>query len=149
MELRSPKFRNGNPIPPQYTCDGIDINPPLTITGIPEGTRSLALIVDDPDAPMGTWVHWVVWNIPPDIEMIKEDFVMEGIVEGVTSFGKSGWGGPCPPGGTHRYYFRLFALDTMLDLPGTASRSQLEKAMGDHIIKQTELFGTYTREVAI
>lgn len=149
MELRSPKFRNGNQIPPQYTCDGIDINPPLTITGVPDGAKSLALIVDDPDAPMGTWVHWLIWNIPPDINMIKEDFVANGVVEGVTSFGKTGWGGPCPPGGVHRYYFRLFALDTMLDLPITAGRTQLEKAMQGHIIKQTELLGTYEREVVV
>lgn len=146
MQLTSSAFNNGDPIPPQYTCDGIDINPPLEIKGVPKEAKSLVLIVDDPDAPSGTWVHWLVWNISPNNDSINEHFVPAGAVEGVTSFGKPGWGGPCPPGGMHRYYFHLFALDSVLTLPVGANRLELESAMDGHVIDEAELMGTYERE---
>lgn len=145
MELRSPKFRNGNPIPPQYTCDGINISPPLNFIDVPKESASLALIVEDPDAPNGTWVHWLIWNIPPHLTSIDEHFVMKGTVEGVTSFGRSGWGGPCPPEGVHRYFFKLYALDSMLQIPNSSGVIVLKKAMDGHIIKKAELMGTYTK----
>lgn len=146
MKLSSSAFQNGNQIPPQYTCDGIDINPPLTIDGVPSGAKSLALIVDDPDAPSGNWVHWLLWNIPADAKNISEHFTPNGTVEGTTSFGKTGWGGPCPPSGVHRYVFRLFALNAQINLPSSANRTQLEDSMQGHVIDRTELLGTYIRE---
>lgn len=147
MRINSPEFTNGNPIPPQYTCDGIDINPPLEISEVPKNAKSLALIVDDPDAPVGTWVHWLLWNITASTTLINEHYVPAGAVEGTTSSGKTGWGGPCPPNGVHRYFFRLFALDTELSIPTTSTRLELESAMNGHILEQAELMGTYIREV--
>ena len=116
MKLTSPAFISYNHIPSRYTCDGEDFSPPLVIEDIPEKTRSLALIADDPDAPNGTWVHWLAWNMDPRLSGIPENSVPNGTVEGITSFGKPGWGGPCPPSGVHRYFFKLYALDTELNL---------------------------------
>lgn len=146
MELTSSAFTNNGAIPPLYTCDGSNSRPPLAITESPTAAQSFALIVDDPDAPSGDFVHWVVWNSPPDTTMIAEDALPAGTVEGTTDFGKTGWGGPCPPSGTHRYQFKLYALDSMLDLPAGATKTQLLSAMSGHILDQALLVGSYARK---
>jgi len=146
MKIESPVFSNNELIPKKYTCDGEDVNPPLKISEVPEEAKSLVLIVDDPDAPMGTWVHWTVWNIDPKTVEIPENSVPEGAVEGITDFGKPGYGGPCPPSGTHRYFFKLYALDTTLDLDSNAKKTDIEKAMKDHILEKAELVGVYSRQ---
>jgi len=146
MKLTSSAFTNHQSIPVKYTCDGKNVNPPLTISDVPENAKSLVLIMDDPDAPMGTWVHWTVWNIDPKTKEISENSLLEGAIEGITSFGKPGYGGPCPPSGTHRYFFKLYALDTSLSLPKTATKAELEKAMTGHIINTEELVGLYSRK---
>lgn len=146
MKLTSPAFGNNLPIPSKYTCDGEDINPPLEISEVPEGTQSLVLIMDDPDAPVGIWDHWVVWNINPSIISIEENSVPEGAVQGMNSFGKQPYGGPCPPSGTHHYHFKLYALDTKLELDPSSKKEDVEKAMEDHILEQAELVGLYQRQ---
>jgi Raf kinase inhibitor-like YbhB/YbcL family protein len=140
--ITSPAFENNKLIPKKYTCDGEDVNPPLNIKGIPEGTISLVLIVDDPDAPMGTWDHWIVWNIPP-VSKIDENSVPG--VEGLNDFRKHSYGGPCPPSGTHRYFFKVYALDTKLDLSSNSRKKDVEKAMKGHILAKGELVGLYSR----
>lgn len=145
MRLTSSAFENNQTIPAKYACGDDDINPPLAIADVPAEAKSLVLIVDDPDAPAGTWVHWVVWNIRPDSKKIEENSVPAEAEQGVTSFGKAGWGGPCPPDREHRYFFRLYALDTKLNLPPRANREQAEKAMKTHIVDKTELMGRYKR----
>jgi len=145
LSISSPAFENGRPIPPRFTADGIDVSPELRIDGLPEGTASLALIMDDPDAPMGTWVHWVVWNIPAGVAVIEEGSEPVGSVGGRNSWGRTGYGGPAPPSGTHRYFFKLYALDTTLELSPTADKATLEQAMEGHIGATAELMGTYTR----
>jgi len=145
MKLTSRAFSHTTSIPPRFTCDGDNINPPLTITDIPVQTKSLALVLEDPDAPGGTWIHWLVWNIPPDTKEIAAGTTPTGAVEGTTSFGKRGYGGPCPPSGTHRYVFTLAALDTMLALAPSANKSDLESAFAGHILAQTQLVGLYAR----
>ena len=145
LQLVSPAFKHNELIPKKYTCDGKDINPPLLIENIPSGAKSLALIVDDPDAPVGTWVHWVVWNINPDTREIKEDSVPKGAQQGVNDFRKNDYGGPCPPSGTHRYFFKLYALDTMLNLSSKTKKGDLEGAMKGHILEKAELVGLYRR----
>ncbi len=142
MHLSSPAFKNQNTIPAQYTCDGKNVNPALEIPDVPKGAKCLALIVDDPDAPVGTWVHWVVWNIP--ITARIEENSIPG-VQGVNDFQQHKYGGPCPPSGTHRYFFKIYALDTFLELPESTSKTQLEHAMKKHILAQGELIGTYKR----
>lgn len=147
MELQSQAFAENEPIPMRYTCDGENVHPPLTLVAVPSNVRSLALIVYDPDAPTGDFTHWIVWNIPPDTAEITEDALPPGTVEGLTDFGKSGYGGPCPPSGSHRYYFELYALDVAeLPLEASATRSELEAAMNGHIIEQAALMGTYQRQ---
>jgi hypothetical protein len=143
MQLTSPAFEDKEKIPEKYTCDGENVNPPLVFSDIPEKTQSLALIVDDPDAAAGTWVHWLMWNIDPGIRGIKEDDIPDTAIEGTTSFGSVGYGGPCPPSGTHRYFFKLYALDTTLDLPESALKEDLEVAMEGHILDEAELIGIY------
>jgi Raf kinase inhibitor-like YbhB/YbcL family protein len=143
--LTSPAFENGQPIPPRFTADGADVSPPLEISGIPEGTASLALIMDDPDAPMGTWVHWVVWNIPPGTRRIEEGRLPAGAVQGRNSWGRNAYGGPAPPSGTHRYYFKLYALDSDFDLPAVTDKAALLAAMEGHVLGQAQLMGTYRR----
>ncbi len=138
-------FENNGNIPGKYTCDGDDVNPPLQIEGVPENARSLVLIVDDPDAPMGTWDHWIVWNIAPDTTKIEENSVPEGAVQGMNDFKKREYGGPCPPSGKHRYMFKLYALDTTLDLDSASKKEDVENAMSGHIIEQTTLVGLYQR----
>jgi Raf kinase inhibitor-like YbhB/YbcL family protein len=144
MELTSPAFEHHQSIPKRYTCEGEDINPPLKITGIPKGTKSLILIMDDPDAPNGTWDHWIVWNIAP-AEQIQEDSVPAGAVQGKNSWGKREYGGPCPPSGTHRYFFKLYALDTPLTLGADATKQELLKAIGGSPLGYAELVGTYQK----
>ncbi len=146
LYLESPAFSAQEMIPRKYTCDGQDINPPLAIRNIPEKTRSLALIVDDPDAPMGLFTHWILWNIPPNTMMIQENTVPKGAIEGHNSFNQNHYGGPCPPGrGTHHYQFRLFALDSTLAIPAGSSRQALLKAMEHHVVGQTMMVGLYRR----
>jgi len=142
LHVSSPAFEHNALIPAKYTCDGDDVSPPLTIGGIPEGTKSLVLIVDDPDAPMGTWDHWVVWNIPPT-RSIAEDTVPG--TEGVNTYRRHSYGGPCPPSGTHRYFFKVYALDTLLSLGSNATKRDVEKAMQDHVLAKGELIGLYRR----
>lgn len=146
LSITSPAFAHKTAIPERYTCDGRDINPPLLIDAVPGGTKSLALIVDDPDAPAGTWVHWVVWNIPPQTREIRESSLPAGAVQGLNGWKRNGYGGPCPPSGIHRYIFRLHALDSILKLPPAATKADLERAMQGHIIAQGELMGTYRRK---
>jgi Raf kinase inhibitor-like YbhB/YbcL family protein len=145
LQIVSPAFKHNELIPKKYTCDGKDVNPPLLIENIPPGAKSLALIVDDPDAPVGTWVHWVVWNISPGTREIKEDSVPKGAEQGVNDFWKNDYGGPCPPSGTHRYFFKLYALDAVLNLGSKAKKSDLEGAMKGHILEKAELIGLYRR----
>lgn len=145
ITVTSPAFQPGELIPKKYTCDGQDINPPLRFNNLPDETKSLVLIVDDPDAPMGTWNHWLVWNLPPTTREITEGFVPQTAVLGTNDFGQLQYGGPCPPSGTHRYFFRVYALDTILKLPQGAKRNELEQAMKNHIISQGELMGRYQR----
>jgi len=140
--VKSPAFENNKLMPKKYTCDGEDMNPPLTIEGTPEKAKSLALIVEDPDAPAGLWIHWVVWNIPPTNE-IKENSVPG--TEGLNTNNKRSYHGPCPPSGTHRYFFKVFALDTKLNISGLAEKEVLENAMQSHVIAQGELIGLYRR----
>jgi Raf kinase inhibitor-like YbhB/YbcL family protein len=146
LKISSPAFKHNDHIPPKYTCDGIDVNPPLTIENVPSGAKSLALIVDDPDAPRGTWVHWVVWNIATNIQAIAEHTVPSGASEGMNDFRKRNYGGPCPPSGTHRYFFKLYALDSLLTLNTNATKVDLERAMKGHILAQSEVIGLYTRK---
>jgi len=142
MKLLSPVFNQDEFIPAKYTCEGQDINPPLLIKDIPSLTESLSLIVDDPDAPAGTWVHWVVFNIPL-ISEIKENSVPGK--SGINTINEKKYHGPCPPSGVHRYFFKLYALDVILDLKEGASKGALEKAMQGHVITETELVGLYTK----
>lgn len=144
MKLTSPAFANNGAIPPEFTCDGSGSSPPLIISEVPPNAKSLALIMDDPDAPAGTWDHWIVFNIPSSTNKIAKGAEPEGI-GGRNSWGRAGYGGPCPPSGTHRYFFKLYALDTELSLPEGATKSSLERAMGGHVISKTELIGTYKR----
>ena len=145
MELFSPAFENGETIPTKYTCDGTDVSPPLNFSGTPENAESLVLIMYDPDAPSGTFTHWLVWNIPVAIKGFSEG---EKIVypQGTNDFGVTSYRGPCPPSGaTHRYFFKIYALDTKLDLKPGATREQLENAMSGHILAEGQLMGTYSR----
>ena len=130
MNLTSPDFREGGNIPERFTCDGKDISPTLKIDGIPKGAKSLVLIVDDPDAPGGNFTHWLIWNIVPDLTEIVANKLPAHAVQGVNDFGKSRYSGPCPPAGAHRYYFRLYALDTTLTLPQTSKRKVVDSAIG-------------------
>jgi len=146
MEIKSSAFTHNQKIPSKYTCDGDNINPPLTFSNVPKEAKSLVLIVDDPDAPAGTWVHWLLWNLKPDTSGINENTVPAGSVSGTTSFGNFKYGGPCPPSGTHRYFFKLYALDATLSLEPRAAKQDLEQAMKNHILTQAELIGLYNRQ---
>jgi hypothetical protein len=150
MELTSSAFSEGAMIPGKYTCDGADVSPPLNWGVPPAGTKSLALVCDDPDAPVGTWVHWVYYDIPAGTEGLPENVATDehpaqGGTQGINDFRKIGYGGPCPPGGTHRYYFKIYALDTLLNLSSGATKEQVLKAMENHIIGQAQLMGKYRR----
>lgn len=152
--ITSPSFSNHGLIPARHTCDGQDISPALQWTGLPENTKSLALIVDDPDAPdpaapKMTWVHWVLYNIPPTTSGLPENIAAEGlpsgILQGTNDWKRTGYGGPCPPIGVHRYFHKLYALDTLLPDLREPTKAALEKAMQGHVIAQTELIGRYHR----
>jgi Raf kinase inhibitor-like YbhB/YbcL family protein len=147
FELTSAAFAPGQQIPVKYTCDGQDISPPLQWSDSPPATQSFALIFDDPDAPVGTWDHWILFNLPANTRNLPEQAAPPaGTQDGKNSWGRTGYGGPCPPGGTHRYFFKLYALDTTLNLNTGADKKQLEQAMKGHILAQTELMGTYSRQ---
>ena len=145
MKLTSPAFEHNSAIPSEYTCDGADASPELNIADIPENAKSLVLINDDPDAPVGTWDHWIVFNIPTPTSKINKGQEPAG-TPGKNSWGKTRYGGPCPPSGTHRYFFKLYALDTELGLQEGAAKADIEAAMEGHIIEKTELIGTYKRQ---
>ncbi|MBN2188133.1 MAG: YbhB/YbcL family Raf kinase inhibitor-like protein [Chitinispirillaceae bacterium] len=151
ITIESAAFGQMQPIPPQYTCDGADVSPPLAWSNVPPAAKSMVLIVDDPDAPAGTWVHWVVYDLPATIDslpenMPKTDTLPTGGKQGRTDFNRVGWNGPCPPGGTHRYFFKIYALDTILNLPAGKTRAEIEKAMKGHLLAKGDLVGTYTRK---
>jgi hypothetical protein len=150
LKVSSPAFQEGDLIPQTYTCDGRNVSPPMAWAGAPADAKSFALICDDPDAPVGTWVHWVLFNVPAGTSELPENVAPEktlafGERQGRNSWGKIGYGGPCPPGGTHRYFFRVYALDTLLSLEAGASREQVDKAMQGHILAQGHLMGRYRR----
>ncbi len=145
LRITSSAFAQKGAIPGRYTCDGQDMNPPLQIGNVPQGAQSLALIVDDPDAPVGNWVHWVVWNIPPHTREIRENGLPAGAVQGLNDWKRNRYGGPCPPSGVHRYFFRIYALDTTLNLAATTGKAALLRSMQGHVIAQGELMGTYRR----
>ena len=150
LHVESSAFSEGSQIPRQYTCDGKDISPPLSWSGVPEAAKSLALICDDPDAPGKTWVHWVLFNLPPGTNRLPEgiaarESVSGGGAQGTNDFRKIGYGGPCPPSGTHRYLFKLYALAAPLGLKPGASKKEVERAMETHVLAQGQLMGTYKR----
>ena len=151
IQLTSSAFTDGSPIPGKYTCDDKDVSPPLAWSGVPAGAKSLALICDDPDAPGGTWVHWVIYNIPVALTQLAEgvptsDVVLGGAKQGITDFKRFGYGGPCPPRGKpHRYFFKLYALDVELSLKPRATKQDLVGAMKGHILDEGQLMGTYKR----
>jgi len=145
IKLTSFAFKEGETIPQKYTCDDRDLSPPLTWTGVPPGTESLVLIADDPDAPVGTWVHWVVFDLPPQMAELTEGKGVVG-VNGINSWRRQGYGGPCPPPGKpHQYFFKLYALDILLGLEAGASKVDVESAMQGHILAQGQLMGMYGR----
>ncbi|MGC8602525.1 MAG: YbhB/YbcL family Raf kinase inhibitor-like protein [Desulfomonilaceae bacterium] len=151
IEVTSTAFQDGAMIPKVYTCDGQNISPPLSWSGVPTQTKSIALIMDDPDAPRGTWVHWVLFNIPPDTKDLPEKTPLgpslaNGARQGMNSWPKLGYGGPCPPSGIHRYYFKIYALDLVLPQQTGMTKAQLIKAMEGHILAQGQLMGKYTRK---
>ena len=144
MKLTSTAFQHNSKMPSQFTCDGQNMNPPLNISDVPSNAKSLALIVDDPDAVVGVWDHWIVFNIPPSTKQIAQNSQPDGVA-GKNSGGKNNYQGPCPPSGTHRYFFKLYALDAMLNLPEGSAKKQVEAAMKNHIIAKTELIGLYKK----
>ena len=152
LQITSPAFSEGQPIPAKYSCEGNDASPPLKWTNAPANTKSFALIADDPDAPVGTWVHWVLYDLPPNAtelpgDVAKTQFTSSGAKQGLNSWPRLGYGGPCPPPGKpHRYFFKLYALDTMLDLKPGATKKDVEAAMKGHILAEGQLMGTYQRK---
>lgn len=152
LSIESPSFMPAHEIPARHTCDGLNVSPPLVWTGVPVAAKSLALIVDDPDAPdpaapKMTWVHWVLYNLSPDVNGLGEGIAVKGqlALQGMNDWHHPGYGGPCPPVGKHRYFFKLYALDTMLPDMQYPTKSVLEKAMRNHILAQSELIGLYQR----
>lgn len=150
IKITSSAFEEGGMIPAKYTCDGADVSPPLQWDAVPQGSKSIALICDDPDAPMGTWVHWVLFNLPSDAKELAENIppvetLPNGARQGLSDFGRIGYGGPCPPSGTHRYFFKIYALDTEIGLEAGANKRQLLKAMEGHMLEQGQLVGKYKR----
>src|SRR5450759_5627177 len=151
MKIQSSEFKEGDTIPVKYTCDDIDISPPLEWSNVPAGTKVFALICDDPGAPGATWVHWVLFNIPGDLRKLPENVpgtetLSNGARQGKTDFGSIGYGGPCPPGGTHRYYFKIYALDSELDSNPGITKKELLKAMEGHMLEEGQLMGRYKRK---
>ena len=150
ITLVSATFKEGQPIPRQYTCDGVNISPPLEWSGAPKTAKTIAIIADDPDAPAGTWVHWVFYNLPAEnIGLVENvpatETLKAGGFQGKNDFGKIGYGGPCPPSGTHRYFFKIYAVDTELPLKAGATKADLEKALEGHVVSKGQLMGTYSR----
>lgn len=150
IKLTSTAFKEGELIPRQYTCDGVNVSPSLEWSGAPKTARTLVIIADDPDAPAGTWVHWVLYNLPADnIGMVENlpatDELRAGGFQGKNDFGKIGYGGPCPPSGTHRYFFKIYALDSQLSLKAGATKAEVEKSMEGHVVSQGQLMGMYRR----
>lgn len=145
MKITSTEFEDQGTIPSRFSCEGDNTNPSLDIIGVPSEAKSLALIVDDPDAPTGTFTHWIVWNIRPDVSGIDTDDVPNGAREGLNSSEEIGYVGPCLPQGTHRYFFRLYAIDVMLDLHQGSNRAELEDAIADHVIEEAVLMGRYSK----
>jgi len=148
--VSSPAFKEGEAIPKKFSCDGDNVSPPLEWSGIPAGTKSIALIADDPDAPRGTWVHWVLFNLPADTKGLSENVprhstLKNGARQGMNDSRQLGYDGPCPPGGTHRYYFKVYALDSVLPLDTGATKAQLLKSMEHHILGEGQVMGTYKR----
>ena len=146
MKITSSAFQEGGTIPEKYSKNGANVSPPLHIEGAPENAKSLVLIVDDPDAPVGLFTHWIAWNIDPKTTEIAENSVPKGAVQGTNDYPGSGYDGPQPPSGTHRYYFKIFALDKTLDLPSGAKRKELDNAMNGHVIAQGQLMGRYSKK---
>ncbi len=144
MKISSTAFENNGMIPSEYTCDGSDVSPPLVVSDVPNETKSLAIILDDPDAPMGTFTHWIVWNIPPQKTIFTKGEKIS-LPQGKTSFGSRSYGGPCPPAGTHRYFFKLYALDIILNIKEGSTKTDLEKAITGHILAEANLIGKYSR----
>lgn len=146
MQLLSPAFSHNEPIPAKFTCKGENVSPPLEWVEAPDDTQSFVLIVDDPDAPNGDWVHWLIWNMNPETKSLSEDHKPKSGIEGTTSFGRTGYDGPCPPSGTHHYFFKLYALSTPnLDLDASATKAELEAAMEGNVITKAELIGTFSK----
>ena len=146
MKITSSAFQEGGDIPSKFTCDGADMNPALRFEGAPGEAKSLLLIVDDPDAPVGLFTHWLAWNIDPKTTEVAENSAPTNAVQGTNDFPKTGYGGPCPPSGTHRYYFKVYALNQTLDLKPGAKRKEVDAAMRGHVIAQGELMGRYSRK---
>ncbi|KKQ34796.1 MAG: PEBP family protein [Microgenomates group bacterium GW2011_GWA2_37_6] len=146
MKLTSSSFENNQNIPKTYSCDGDNINPPLEISDVPENAKCLALIMDDPDAPSGTFTHWLMWNIAPDTKEILEGDWPENAEQGINDGGELGYMGPCPPSGVHHYHFNLYALSEKLDIPPNSTKEELEKEIEDALIAKSELVGTYSRQ---
>ena len=152
MQLTSTAFKEGESIPAKYTCDEGNVSPALKWSGVPAGAKSLVLIADDPDAPVGTWVHWVLYDLPAGTSELAEDtpksqYLAGGAKQGLNDFQRLGYGGPCPPPGKpHRYFFKLYALDTALELKPGATKKEVERAMEKHILAQAQLMGTYKRK---
>lgn len=145
FKVSSPIFKNNTNIPSKYTCDGLNINPPLKIENIPKETKSLAIVFDDIDAPKGSYVHWILWNINPDTKEIKEDSTPDGATVGLNGFKKNNYSGPCPPRRAHRYVFRVYALDIRLEIDQSSTKSEFEKSIEGHVIDKAELIGIYKR----
>ncbi|HSR10479.1 MAG TPA: YbhB/YbcL family Raf kinase inhibitor-like protein [Thermodesulfobacteriota bacterium] len=143
--ISSPAFQNNHSIPSRYACDGVNVNPPLMIQNVPGGTKSLALVLDDIDAPRGTYVHWILWNISPAEREIQENSVPEGAVQGLNDFRKNSYGGPCPPGRAHRYLFRIYALDFSPKLDPRSTKADLEKIIEGHVLGRGEMVGKYQK----
>ena len=151
VEVKSKAFVDGGRIPAKYTCDGVNVSPPIFWTNVPTAAKTIALICDDPDAPARVWVHWVLFNVPANVTELAEKVPPDrnldnGGAHGTNDFGKIGYGGPCPPSGTHRYFFKLYALDKELDLPAGATKPQLLEAMKGHILAEGQLVGRYSRK---
>lgn len=146
MQITSPQFKKNEEMPDKYGCHGTNINPPLSFSDVPAGAKSLALIVDDPDAARGNWTHWVMFNIPPETREIAEGQAPMGATQGTNDFGNASYGEPCPPFGTHRYVFKIYALDAMLDLSAQTTKQDLEKAIAGHIFDRAEITGLFTRK---
>jgi hypothetical protein len=146
LKVTSPAFGNNQTIPPKYGCDGANVNPPVKIENVPPGAKSLALIFDDQDAPRGSYVHWLLWNMEPSVKEIKENSVPEGAIQGMNDFKKNTYGGPCPPTRPHKYALIVYALDVPLNLDPKSGKADLKKAMEGHIIAQGQIMGVYKRE---